>query len=61
MYKSVAFAAAALLGAACVHAFSDSQAADVGRQDSVDRTADTWRLHLSADIQRLTAVSADPI
>ena len=61
MYKSIAFAAVALLGAAYVHAFSYSQAADVERQASVDRTVDAWRLHLSADIQRLTAVSADPI
>jgi len=61
MFKSVGLAAVALLGAAYIYAFSYSQAGDVERQASTDRTVDTWRLHLSADVQRLTAVSADPI
>jgi hypothetical protein len=61
MFKSVTLTAAALLGVAYVYAYSYSQAADAEPQATVDQTVDTWRLHLTADIQRLTAVSYDPI
>lgn len=61
MFKSIAATAALLLGATHLYAASYSQAADVERQATIDRTIDTWQLHASADVRRLTAVSVDPI